>query len=89
MFIAFILSVLHSLFWELACSELVCVIRCVMSVQLRDSFPCLTGRRERKAVAIVLPLSIPSHLAADPGKDRAQKEPKETMAAADPAIPSR
>uniref|UniRef100_A0A8V0ZHQ2 CMP-N-acetylneuraminate-beta-1,4-galactoside alpha-2,3-sialyltransferase n=1 Tax=Gallus gallus TaxID=9031 RepID=A0A8V0ZHQ2_CHICK len=46
-----------------------------------------SGRRERKAVAIVLPLSIPSHLAADPGKDRAQKEPKETMAAADPAIP--
>lgn len=40
-------------------------------------------------MAIVLPLSIPSHLAADPGKDRAQKEPKETMAAADPAIPSR
>jgi len=40
-------------------------------------------------VAIVLPLSIPSHLAADPGKDRAQKEPKETMAAPGPAIPSR
>ncbi|KAM6262515.1 CMP-N-acetylneuraminate-beta-1,4-galactoside alpha-2,3-sialyltransferase isoform 3-T3 [Porphyrio hochstetteri] len=46
-----------------------------------------SGRRERKTVAIVLPLSIPSHLAADPGKDRAQKEPKETMAAPGPAIP--
>ncbi|XP_009330810.1 PREDICTED: CMP-N-acetylneuraminate-beta-1,4-galactoside alpha-2,3-sialyltransferase isoform X3 [Pygoscelis adeliae] len=46
-----------------------------------------SGRRERKTVAIALPLSIPSHLAADPGKDRAQKEPKETMAAPGPAIP--
>ncbi|XP_030310858.1 CMP-N-acetylneuraminate-beta-1,4-galactoside alpha-2,3-sialyltransferase isoform X3 [Calypte anna] len=46
-----------------------------------------SGRRERKTVALVLPLSIPSHLAADPGKDRAQKEPKETMAAPGPAIP--
>ncbi|KAM6415206.1 CMP-N-acetylneuraminate-beta-1,4-galactoside alpha-2,3-sialyltransferase isoform 1-T2 [Rhynochetos jubatus] len=46
-----------------------------------------SGRRERKTVAIVLPLSIPSHLAADQGKDRAQKEPKETMAAPGPAIP--
>ncbi|XP_065512032.1 CMP-N-acetylneuraminate-beta-1,4-galactoside alpha-2,3-sialyltransferase isoform X3 [Caloenas nicobarica] len=46
-----------------------------------------SGRRERKTVAIVLPLSIPSHLAADPGKDRAQKEPTETMAAPGPAIP--
>ncbi|XP_068879278.1 CMP-N-acetylneuraminate-beta-1,4-galactoside alpha-2,3-sialyltransferase isoform X2 [Aphelocoma coerulescens] len=46
-----------------------------------------SGRRERKTVAIVLPLSMPSHLAADPGKDRAQKEPTETMAAPGPAIP--
>ncbi|XP_038000103.1 CMP-N-acetylneuraminate-beta-1,4-galactoside alpha-2,3-sialyltransferase isoform X1 [Motacilla alba alba] len=46
-----------------------------------------SGRRERKTVAIVLPLSIPSHLAADPGKDRAQKEPTETMTAPGPAIP--
>ncbi|KAM7046484.1 CMP-N-acetylneuraminate-beta-1,4-galactoside alpha-2,3-sialyltransferase isoform 3-T5 [Acridotheres tristis] len=46
-----------------------------------------SGRRERKTVAIVLPLSIPSHLAADPGKDRAQKEPTEPMAAPGPAIP--
>ncbi|XP_050833747.1 CMP-N-acetylneuraminate-beta-1,4-galactoside alpha-2,3-sialyltransferase isoform X2 [Serinus canaria] len=46
-----------------------------------------SGRRERKTVAIVLPLSIPSHLAADPGKGRAQKEPTETMAAPGPAIP--
>ncbi|KAM9621456.1 CMP-N-acetylneuraminate-beta-1,4-galactoside alpha-2,3-sialyltransferase isoform 3-T4 [Morphnus guianensis] len=46
-----------------------------------------SGRRERKTVAIVLPLSIPSHLAADPGKDRAQKELTETMAAPGPAIP--
>ncbi|XP_027318216.1 CMP-N-acetylneuraminate-beta-1,4-galactoside alpha-2,3-sialyltransferase isoform X3 [Anas acuta] len=43
-----------------------------------------SGRRERKTVAIVLPQSIPSHLAADPGKDRTQKEP---MAAPDTAIP--
>lgn len=40
-------------------------------------------------MAIVLPLSIPSQLAADPGKDRAQKELTETMAAPGPAIPSR
>ncbi|XP_064521505.1 CMP-N-acetylneuraminate-beta-1,4-galactoside alpha-2,3-sialyltransferase isoform X2 [Pseudopipra pipra] len=46
-----------------------------------------SGRRERKTVAIVLPLSSPSHLAADPGKDRTQKEPTETMAAPGPAIP--
>ncbi|XP_065697921.1 CMP-N-acetylneuraminate-beta-1,4-galactoside alpha-2,3-sialyltransferase isoform X2 [Patagioenas fasciata] len=46
-----------------------------------------SGRRERKTVAIVLPLSIPSHPAADPGKARAQKEPTETMAAPGPAIP--
>ncbi|XP_064372167.1 CMP-N-acetylneuraminate-beta-1,4-galactoside alpha-2,3-sialyltransferase isoform X2 [Dromaius novaehollandiae] len=46
-----------------------------------------SGRRERKTVALVLPLSVPSHLAADPGKDRAQKELKETMAAPVPAIP--
>lgn len=37
-------------------------------------------------MAIVLPQSMPSHLAADPGKDRTQKEP---MAAPDTAIPSR
>ncbi|KAM9187167.1 CMP-N-acetylneuraminate-beta-1,4-galactoside alpha-2,3-sialyltransferase isoform 1-T1 [Mergus octosetaceus] len=43
-----------------------------------------SGRRERKTVAIVLPRSMPSHLAADPGKDRTQKEP---MAAPDTAIP--
>ncbi|XP_062437110.1 CMP-N-acetylneuraminate-beta-1,4-galactoside alpha-2,3-sialyltransferase isoform X5 [Rhea pennata] len=46
-----------------------------------------SGRRERKTVALVVPLSVPSHLAADPGKDRAQKELKETMAAPVPAIP--
>ncbi|XP_054021680.1 CMP-N-acetylneuraminate-beta-1,4-galactoside alpha-2,3-sialyltransferase isoform X3 [Dryobates pubescens] len=46
-----------------------------------------SGRRERKTVAIVLPLPITSHLAADPGKERAQKESKETMAAPGPAIP--
>lgn len=75
-----------TLLWTGMCNKM---WRCVMSVQLRDSFPCWTGRRERKTVAIVLPLSIPSHLAADPGKDRAQKEPTETMAAPGPAIPSR
>ncbi|XP_068808968.1 CMP-N-acetylneuraminate-beta-1,4-galactoside alpha-2,3-sialyltransferase isoform X2 [Struthio camelus] len=46
-----------------------------------------SGRRERKTVTLVLPLSVPSHLAADPGKDRVQKELKETMAAPVPAIP--
>ncbi|XP_019356988.1 PREDICTED: CMP-N-acetylneuraminate-beta-1,4-galactoside alpha-2,3-sialyltransferase isoform X3 [Gavialis gangeticus] len=46
-----------------------------------------SGRRERKSVTLVLPPSNPSHPAADPGTDRAQKETKEHMAAAGPAIP--
>ncbi|XP_059583694.1 CMP-N-acetylneuraminate-beta-1,4-galactoside alpha-2,3-sialyltransferase isoform X3 [Alligator mississippiensis] len=46
-----------------------------------------SGRRERKTVTLVLPPSNPSHPAADPGTDRAQKETKEPMAAAGPAIP--
>uniref|UniRef100_A0A7M4FMJ5 CMP-N-acetylneuraminate-beta-1,4-galactoside alpha-2,3-sialyltransferase n=1 Tax=Crocodylus porosus TaxID=8502 RepID=A0A7M4FMJ5_CROPO len=46
-----------------------------------------SGRRERKTVTLVLPPSNPSHPAADPGTDRAQKETKEHMAAAGPAIP--